>query len=152
VTNDELVGRAKAIVEANRYLTLATADSAGRPWASPVWYATDDCREFFWASSPAAQHSRNIAARPEVAVVVFDSQVRPGSAAALYVSATAAELAGDELDRALEVYSRRSQAQGLPEWTRDEVQAPARHRLYRASALEHFLLTHRDERVAVRLD
>jgi nitroimidazol reductase NimA-like FMN-containing flavoprotein (pyridoxamine 5'-phosphate oxidase superfamily) len=152
VTNDELVGRAKAIVEANRYLTLATADSAGRPWASPVWYATDDCREFFWVSSPASQHSRNIAARPEVAIVVFDSQVSPGSAAALYVSATAAELAGDELDRALEVYSRRSQAQGLPGWTRDEVQAPARHRLYRASALEHFLLTPRDERVAFRLD
>jgi Pyridoxamine 5'-phosphate oxidase len=50
VTNDELVGRAKAIVEANRYMMLATADEAGRPWASPVWYATGDYRDFFWCS------------------------------------------------------------------------------------------------------
>lgn len=152
MTKDEPVGRAKAIVEANRYMTLATADEAGRPWASPVWYATDDYREFFWVSSPVALHSRNIAARPEVAIVVFDSQVPPGSAAAVYISGHAAELAGEELERALEVYSRHSQAQGLPEWTHDDVRAPSSHRLYRASALEHFVLTRGDERVAVRLE
>jgi nitroimidazol reductase NimA-like FMN-containing flavoprotein (pyridoxamine 5'-phosphate oxidase superfamily) len=152
VTNDELVGRAKAIVEANRYMTLATAGEAGRPWASPVWYATDDYRDFSWVSSPEALHSRNIAARPDIAMVIFDSQVAPGTAAAVYISAHAAELAGEELERALEVYSRHSQAQGLPEWTHDDVRAPSRHRLYRASALEHFVLTRGDERVAVRLD
>jgi hypothetical protein len=152
VTNDELVGRAKAIVEENRYMTLATADAAGRPWASPVWYATDDCRDFFWVSSPEAVHSRNIAARRQVAIVVFDSQVPPGGAAAVYISAHAAEVAGEELARALEVYSRRSQEQGLPEWTRSDVSAPADHRLYRASAFKHFVLMRGDERAAVRLD
>jgi predicted pyridoxine 5'-phosphate oxidase superfamily flavin-nucleotide-binding protein len=30
---------AHAILEANQYLTLATADAAGRPWATPVWFA-----------------------------------------------------------------------------------------------------------------
>jgi predicted pyridoxine 5'-phosphate oxidase superfamily flavin-nucleotide-binding protein len=43
----------KAIVDANQYLTLATADEDGQPWASPVWFASTDYREFFWVSSPA---------------------------------------------------------------------------------------------------
>ena len=31
---------AKAIIDSNLYLTLGTADEAGRPWVSPVYYAT----------------------------------------------------------------------------------------------------------------
>jgi hypothetical protein len=30
---------AKEIIDANRYMTLATADAQGTPWASPVWFA-----------------------------------------------------------------------------------------------------------------
>jgi nitroimidazol reductase NimA-like FMN-containing flavoprotein (pyridoxamine 5'-phosphate oxidase superfamily) len=56
----------RAIVDANRYMTLATADEDGRPWASPVWFATIDRRELFWVSRPDARHSRNIAERPEL--------------------------------------------------------------------------------------
>jgi Pyridoxamine 5'-phosphate oxidase len=143
---------AKAIIDANRYMTLGTADAGGVPWVTPVWFATANYREFFWVSKPEAQHSRNIAQRPQVAIVVFDSQVPVGGAKALYMSADAAELAGDELDRGLEVFSRISQAQELPEWTLDDVQAPARHRLYRATASAHFVLTAREERIAVHLE
>ena len=52
------------IVDANRYMTLATADETERPWASPVWFATADYRELFWVSKPEARHSRNLAVRP----------------------------------------------------------------------------------------
>ena len=31
----------RAIVDANRYTTIATADEDGRPWASPVWFAQE---------------------------------------------------------------------------------------------------------------
>ena len=30
---------ATAIVDASSYMTLATADHEGRPWASPTWFA-----------------------------------------------------------------------------------------------------------------
>jgi len=63
------------IIEANRYLVLATADTAGRPWSSPVYFAHVGLAEFFWVSSPDATHSRTIAVRPEVGIVVFNSQV-----------------------------------------------------------------------------
>lgn len=32
---------ARGVVDANRYMTLGTADASGRPWVSPVWYAAD---------------------------------------------------------------------------------------------------------------
>jgi hypothetical protein len=32
----ELVAAARGIVETNLYMTLATADAEGAPWASPV--------------------------------------------------------------------------------------------------------------------
>ena len=43
---------ARAIIDSSRYLTLGTADESGLPWVSPVWYAPDGYREFFWVSAP----------------------------------------------------------------------------------------------------
>ena len=31
----------RSIVDGSWYLTLATADASGKPWASPVWFAHD---------------------------------------------------------------------------------------------------------------
>ena len=77
------------------YMTLATADATGRPWVSPVWFATGSDETFLWVSAPETRHSRNIAVRPEVAIVIFDSTVSVGGAEALYVDAIAEEVAGD---------------------------------------------------------
>ena len=142
---------ARAIVDANRYMTLATADSDGRPWASPVWFAHRAYTDFVWVSKPGALHSRNLASRPEVGIVIFDSTVVPGEGEAVYVEAVARELDGVERDEALTVFARRSHAQGLAEWTIADVTAPARHRLYRASARRHFILDAHDERLAVEV-
>ena len=142
----------RSIIDANRYMTLSTADASGLPWVSPVWFATVDHRRFFWVSDLDARHSRNLAARPELAIVIFDSTVVPGNAAPVYMSATAEQVTGAELDEGLAVFAQGSEAQGLRIWTRDDVQPPARHRLYRATASEHFLLRDdRDVRVPVSL-
>jgi nitroimidazol reductase NimA-like FMN-containing flavoprotein (pyridoxamine 5'-phosphate oxidase superfamily) len=142
---------ARAVVAANRYMTLATADAGGRPWASPVWFATRECRDFVWVSHPDARHSLNIAARPEVALVIFDSHVEPGHGQAVYISARAQELAGEEVAQGLELFSAECVAQGLPAWVLEQVAPGALHRLYRARADEHFMLGERDERVPVAL-
>src|SRR5262245_10494236 len=145
------VDDAPAIVDANRYMTLATADADGRPWASPVWFATHDYRQFLWVSRPGARHSLNIASRPDVAIVIFDSQVLPGLGVAVYMSARAEQLDGDDAVRALEIFSVEAVAQGLPEWSVDQIGPGARHRISRAWANEHYLLNDRDERVLVEL-
>jgi nitroimidazol reductase NimA-like FMN-containing flavoprotein (pyridoxamine 5'-phosphate oxidase superfamily) len=142
---------ARSIIEANRYLTLATADQDGLPWASPVWFASADLREFFWVSSPEAQHSRNIAVRPEVAVVIFDSGLPIGTGRGVYLSARAEEVPEPELDRGMATFSVASLAQGGRAWGRSDVQEPARHRLYRATAVASYVLSETDERVPVDL-
>jgi pyridoxine/pyridoxamine 5'-phosphate oxidase len=139
----------EAIVDANQYMTLATADSDGLPWASPVWYATADRREFLWVSAPQARHSRNLAVRPEVGIVIFDSTQPPNTGEGVYLSATAALVPGDDVDRGLAVYSDASEAKGIAGFQRSDVQAPARLRLYHAIATERFILTGKDARLPV---
>jgi pyridoxine/pyridoxamine 5'-phosphate oxidase len=146
---NELAATARAIVDSNRYMTLAAADESGVPWAAPVWYATEDYRAFFWVSSPEARHSRNVAARRQVGIVIFDSQVPGGTGQGVYLSAVAQEVAGGELGKGIDIFSCRSEAQGLPAWTSEDVRPPARRRLYRATASEHFVLGAGDERIPV---
>jgi uncharacterized protein YhbP (UPF0306 family) len=128
------------IIEANCYLVLATADAAGRPWSSPVYFAHIGFTEFFWVSSPEATHSRNIAQRPEVGIAVFDSQVAIGTGQGVYMSATAKLLEDGETARGIEAFCRRSVAHGGLEWTSEDGQAGADVRLYRATADSHWIL------------
>jgi nitroimidazol reductase NimA-like FMN-containing flavoprotein (pyridoxamine 5'-phosphate oxidase superfamily) len=67
---------ARAIIESNRYMVLGTADDAGVPWVTPLWYAQSGYRDFLWVSSPDRRHSRNVTARPEVSIAM--SICRPG--------------------------------------------------------------------------
>jgi len=149
VTEQDLGTIARSIVDSNRFMALATADTSGLPWASPVWYAPRGYRELFWASSLEARHSRNLAQRPELAIVIFDSH-EPGTWKAVYMSGVAEQVA--DVDEGIEVFARCSVEQGLPVWTRDDVLPPAKHRLYRATVHEHFVLDDHDERLPVTLD
>src|SRR5688500_12898388 len=77
VADAELIEHAQSLLAQNAYLTLGTVDADGRPWTSPVYFAADDLIDFYWVSSPEARHSLNLAVRPAVSLVVFDSTVRP---------------------------------------------------------------------------
>ncbi|HEY7597080.1 MAG TPA: pyridoxamine 5'-phosphate oxidase family protein [Actinophytocola sp.] len=138
MTNDDI---ARRVLDANSYAVLATADADGVPWGSPVWFAHEEPREIFWVSAPDARHSQNIAIRPLIGMVVFDSTVRPGNGQAVYMTATA-ELVTDPatIERGLAVFNRASVAQGIGEWGPERVTGEARLRLYRASVLEHSIL------------
>jgi len=142
---------ARRIVDANLYMTLATADADGRPWASPVWFAHEDYTRFVWVSKPEARHSRNLAVRRQAAIVIFDSTVAEGAAEAVYVEAEAAQLEEGEDERWIGVFTRRSQELGWPGWSVEDVRPPARLRLYLATATDHSVLGPNDERVAVEL-
>jgi nitroimidazol reductase NimA-like FMN-containing flavoprotein (pyridoxamine 5'-phosphate oxidase superfamily) len=142
---------ARQIIDASRYLTLATADSAGNPWASPVWYAHEGYTSFFWVSRPQARHSHNLAARPTAGIVIFDSTVPEGRAQAVYLQTLAEELSGAERDHAIAIFSRKSLALGLREWRTADVTTPAPHRLYRARASDCYILGRGDQRLPVKI-
>ena len=135
---EELEQRARTVIDTNKYMTLATIGPDGLPWATPVFFTPDGYSRLYWASDPETQHSRNIADRPEVAIVVFDSSVPIGSAQAVYMRAHAAEVAPDELADRAEFYCGR-----YPE-TRDFVdellRPDPRFRLYVALVSEHSVL------------
>jgi len=133
-------------------MVLATADEGGRPWASPVYYANAGYTDFYWVSSPEATHSRNIAARPQVSIVIFDSQVPIGTGQGVYMEAVAGSVEGPDLERGNEVFSARSLESGGPAWTADDVRAEGGLRLFRAAASAHSILAkggRPDHRIAV---
>ena len=137
---DDLAAVARGIIDGNRYIVLGTSDADGRPLVSPVYYAPSGYSELHWVSSPEAQHSRNLAARPDLSIVVFDSQAPVGEGQGLYMSGLAQELTGDVLERGIEIFSRVSESHGAKPWTLDDVQPPAALRLYRARVSEHWVL------------
>ena len=144
---------ARAILDANHYMTLGTADADGHPWVSPVFFAAERYRDLYWMSSPEATHSRNLAARPELSIVVFDSQAPVGTGQAVYMAATATELSGADLDRGLQVYpGEAGRRAGAREQAPADLLAPSPYRLYRATVTQHWVLdpaASPDQRTAV---
>ena len=145
MTHEDLAAHARAVIAANLYLTLGTVDEDGHPWTSPVYFASADDREFYWVSTVDARHSRNLAVRPQVSIVIFDSTVPPYHGRAVYAVGEAREVAGDELDRALDVYPGPADRGATPV-TREDVTGPADYRLYRATASEVWVLCPRAPR------
>jgi hypothetical protein len=84
-----------------------------------------------------------------VSIVIFDSTVPISTGQAVYMSAVAKQLGPTDLMDGIRVFSERSTDHGARPWTLDDVTAPARHRLYRAVASEHFVLGEQDERLPV---
>jgi nitroimidazol reductase NimA-like FMN-containing flavoprotein (pyridoxamine 5'-phosphate oxidase superfamily) len=136
----DLAATAREIIDGSMYMVLGTADESGRPWVSPVYFAAQEYSDFYWVSLPDAQHSRNLSARPEVSIVVFDSGVPIGTGQGVYMSGRAEELADEELERGIEVFARRSGEHGGRPWSVGDVRPPAPHRLYRASVDQHWML------------
>jgi nitroimidazol reductase NimA-like FMN-containing flavoprotein (pyridoxamine 5'-phosphate oxidase superfamily) len=148
---NELDSRAAAVIESNKYLTLATVDTDGNPWATPVYFTPDGHTSFYWASSPDAQHSRNIADHPNISIAIFDSTVAIGQGKAVYLKAHAAVVPDDELVACARFFSARLPE--LREYTADEFRAPAEMRLYRATTTQAWtLIAARDPKYGTGID
>jgi hypothetical protein len=145
MTPDDVAAHARAIIDATLYVTLGTVDPDGRPWTSPVYFAPGGDREFIWMSATDARHSCNLAERPQVSMVVFDSTVPPYHGRAVYAVGEARELSGTDVDRALAAYPRPGGQDDTPV-TREEVTGPAPYRLYRATASDMWVLCPREPR------
>jgi hypothetical protein len=140
IAGEELSAIARAVVDKNLYMTLGTADETGTPWVSPVYFVTAGYRSFYWASITAASHSRNLAVRPELSIVVFDSQVPVYQGRAVFMTAIGEELSGPELGAGIVVYNGPAADRGVSQLDRRDVEGPAAYRLYRATVTQHYTL------------
>jgi hypothetical protein len=129
------------VIDDNRYMTMATAGADGRPWVSPVFFAADAYRDFYWMSSPEVTHSRNLAVRPQTGIVLFDSRapVGTGDEGAVYMAATAAQVPDNEIEYGLTVFPGPAE-RGGGSVAPSGLRAPAPYRLYRATVTEYFVL------------
>jgi Pyridoxamine 5'-phosphate oxidase len=134
----ELEAIVRSVIDDNIYMVLGTADETGRPWAAPVFYVPDAYRDLYWISSPDVTHSDNLARRPEVSIVIFDSRAPAGQGneRAVYLAATATEVAPDDLERTLAEYPGFA-VRGGRDRGPAELLPPAAYRLYRATVTEH---------------
>nr|WP_296074395.1 pyridoxamine 5'-phosphate oxidase family protein [uncultured Actinoplanes sp.] len=145
MTDLDLAGHARSLLERNRYLVLGTTGEDGQPWTSPVYFSAVGLREYYWVSQADALHSVNLATRPRVSIVVFDSGVAPYHGRAVYASGEAAELAGEDLDRGLGAYPG-SDSRGAAPIEREDVTGSSPYRLYRAVASDLWVLCPREPR------
>lgn len=80
------------ILRNNRVATLATINSDGSPWATPVHVFADDTA-LYWFSKDSHQHSRNITGDARVSVALWSNAEGTYGA---YVSGTALQLSETE--------------------------------------------------------
>ncbi|MBV9533937.1 MAG: pyridoxamine 5'-phosphate oxidase family protein [Solirubrobacterales bacterium] len=128
----ELDAMARRVIDANHYMTLATVDPDGRPRLSHVYYTAARYTDFYWVSSPEAHHSRNLAVRAEVQIVVFDSTAPVGQGEAVYLRGTAKQMPDEELEAVLPEAFRAGA--GARPFKADELRGGASLRLYLAHA------------------
>jgi nitroimidazol reductase NimA-like FMN-containing flavoprotein (pyridoxamine 5'-phosphate oxidase superfamily) len=131
---------ARGVIDANQYLVLGTADAAGQPWTTPVYFAHRDYREFFWLSAPDRTHSHNLTTRRAVAVVIFDSQAPINTGQGVYVAGLAEQVDETDVARAIEIFSARCLTHGGRTFSVREVTGQADLRLYHAIAEQHWIL------------
>ena len=97
-THPDLDALARRVIDTNQYMTLGTTDPDGRPRLSPVDDTPARYTDLYWVSSPAAQHSLNLADRPEAEIVVFGSAAAVGQGEAVYLDTVAAQVPDDQLE------------------------------------------------------
>ncbi len=84
--------KAKGIIEKIHYINIATVNTAGEPWNTPVYAGHDDTYNFYWASWTDNEHSKNIRHNPNVFLTIYDSTVPEGDGEGVYIKAKAFEL------------------------------------------------------------
>jgi hypothetical protein len=97
---EDLVEEAVRLLFSSSFMTVATVDDGGQPWATPVEYACDEDLRFYWSSHVDARHSRNVLVNPRAAISIYDSHQVPGvygHVQGLYAEGTVEAFRAEEL-------------------------------------------------------
>lgn len=129
------------------FMTLATADGDGVPWASPVEFVCDEGLRFYWHSVIDARHSKNVRARAFAAFSIYDSTyvAMDGQPIALYGEGAVEEFHRSDLEELLPSFERwiswRDAGRTTPRQRRgDPTDHDSPWRVYRLSPAELYAL------------
>jgi len=118
ISEKELATQAKKVIEKILYITIASVNSKGEPWNSPVYSAFDENYNFYWVSWTENQHSKNLAENPNAFVVIYDSTVPEGTGFGVYVKGKVQQLKENnlEINKAIKLlYERKNNKPNRPE-------------------------------------
>jgi general stress protein 26 len=99
---EQLIIKAKQILESSPYLVVASVDKNGMSNNSPMFSVYDEKYTFFWNSQINSKHSENIRVNPDVFCVVFDPSIKDGGT---YMPGKAYEINDhEELKKIFKIY------------------------------------------------
>lgn len=107
-TNSELKKLAKEIIEQNQYMTIASVDEFGYPWASPVAYVYDKKYNLYWVSVPESKHQKNIENNSKISLSIFDSHQRWGEGTGIQIEAFVTKVPSKDLLSVSKLYFTRN--------------------------------------------
>ena len=108
ISGRRLASVAESLLEASTLCAIATADASGRPHVNTAYFAWTPDWRVVWISDPGAQHSRNVEARPAVAIAVYDSGQEWGEQdRGIQLFGTAHRAEGAEAEAAATLYAKR---------------------------------------------
>lgn len=88
------------ILFSESYAALATVDSNGMTWCTPVVFTFNDALEMSWVSAIDALHSTNLASTKLLGASIYNSGQPQNSPQGVYLQGTATEVPADQLDDA----------------------------------------------------
>lgn len=121
---------ARRVIDGNQLHDRGDARPRRRAARPPVYYAPARYTDLYWVSSPDARHSRNLGARPEVRIVIFDPSAPVGQGQAVYLSATAREIGEHEHELEAACGEAFRPTAGARGFAPDELRGAAPLRLY----------------------
>ena len=89
---EDLVKKAKKIIEESMYITIASASKNGIPWVSRVYTGHDADYNFYFSSAENSQHVQFIKENNQVMFVIYNSMVPRGKGVGVYMRAKVHEL------------------------------------------------------------
>lgn len=98
---------AKKIVDSNKYMVLATADTEGKPWSATVAFAYDKDYNFYFISAVDSRHAENISKNPRVSFVIFDSTQDIGDSEGIQAEGRASVVERGDVEKVIGIYVKR---------------------------------------------
>lgn len=98
---------AREIIKINQYMTIASSDKNGSPWAAGVVYSYDKDWNLYFLSLPSSCHSQNIKNNKNVVVAIFDSHQLFGQGVGLQIEGVAAEVAAKDTSEIIKIFFAR---------------------------------------------
>ncbi|HUD06925.1 MAG TPA: pyridoxamine 5'-phosphate oxidase family protein [Candidatus Saccharimonadales bacterium] len=126
--------KAKLVIDSSDHMTIATVDSRGEPWVTPIFYVNDATYDLFWVSYKESAHSKNIDTNPKVAIVIYGPVPPEDKVDAVYIEAAAKKLEDEsEVLPAIEIIAGKIQEDKYMIRSPADVTGNAAWRIYKAT-------------------